>query len=357
MNETQMKKYLAATYAAQRKPSNNNCRCPRCGKPHGHGYNTGWSMSRHEHVYVCPSCYTEELVLKEPIPLDLWWVFRTLTSGGELPERYDPATRETPSMTAIELMFSDEDPDVIWATFENWFDVQAKFGITAKHFPRFEYINLYAFYNVFSGELTMYYTVVSDGEDDICFDYIPTLVEKLRIVANMEAECLDKNGCTMAALVQRHKTEDQPSVPGPFLLMECFERDIQTPICFASFEDAFRGMIGALAENLECEDETLIIKALLEEYPDCSFIPADMLPSAESEEESNSESCEETEDPEREDYEEDDEDELGYYFNDDFGVGVDGKSAWSNVHGNNTDWVICDAASIQMAEMSTEVDA
>lgn len=198
----QKNEYLCAILSQQQKPRKQLFRCPQCGKdvtPEDQ-----FKPSLYFPVMICHHCKLQEELLGNPIPLRHWWMFRVLDENGDLPERYGTGC----TMIARELYLSDEDPNVVEATFECWFDTESKFDIQTKHFPRFEFINLYADYHVFTGELTMHYTVVSDLPD-VGYAYIPTPAEKLRIIANMEAACIKENGETMAAMVLRMQREER----------------------------------------------------------------------------------------------------------------------------------------------------
>lgn len=198
----QKNEYLCAIFAQQKKNRKSIFRCPRCGKDVTPEQQL--EPSNHCPVMICHQCKTEEEVLSDPLPLRHWWVFRVLDENGDLPERYGTGS----TMIARELYLSDEDPNVVEATFECWFDTESKFNIQTKHFPRFEFINLYATYHVFTGELSMHYSVVSDLPD-VSYVYVPTPIEKLRVIANMEAACLKDNSETMAAMVLRMQKEEQ----------------------------------------------------------------------------------------------------------------------------------------------------
>lgn len=198
----QKNEYLCAILAQQKKNRKSIFRCPRCGKDVTPEQQL--EPSNHCTVMICHQCKIEEEVLGGPFPLRHWWVFRVLDENGDLPERYGTGS----TMTARELYLSDEDPNVVEATFECWIDTESKFDIQTTHFPGFGFINLYAAYHVFTGELTMHYTVVSDLPD-VSYVYIPTPIEKLRVIANMEAACLKENSETMAAMVLRMQKEEQ----------------------------------------------------------------------------------------------------------------------------------------------------
>lgn len=191
MTEQKKKEYIALIKQAQlaENPMKLIHRCPRCG---GHMAENVLhnALSRHEDVYICDNCGTEETVRDWkhlPLHIDEWFVFSCMEKGGELPA--------TPDLYAIEPIIEDGCLEV---TFECWFNQEAKFGCDLSDDDT--WLNLYASYNPDKDALVVSY-VVSDNVNNFHYLYVPTPKERATVIEAMTRCCNLQKYESIAAMV------------------------------------------------------------------------------------------------------------------------------------------------------------
>ena len=110
-----------------------------------------------------------------------------------------------------ELQIDDDNPSVINAYLETWFDVDEKFG-TKTADDDDTWVNLYAKYNSATNDLCME-IIVDRADGSVSQDYVPTDEEKQMVVRMME-ECSQQNyGCSLAEFCKDF-FENEPTLGG-----------------------------------------------------------------------------------------------------------------------------------------------
>lgn len=106
-----------------------------------------------------------------------------------------------------DLQLDDDNPSVINAYLETWFDVDRNFGThTADRDD--EWLNLYANFNATDGALKMTCCVSNDDESH-SFDYEPSAAESALIKAMITEKIREEYGQTPQKFCTEHGREEQ----------------------------------------------------------------------------------------------------------------------------------------------------
>jgi hypothetical protein len=90
----------------------------------------------------------------------------------------------------------------IFVYIETWFDIDEKFGTHTKEHDDW-WINLYARYNPFKGELVMPYTIVKPDKEE-SYEYYPNEEDKALVIAMIEEAVWECEGCSPRDYITRN---------------------------------------------------------------------------------------------------------------------------------------------------------
>lgn len=205
--ETRTRNYLKALAIIQQNPipgipaSN----CPRCGAAKMRPNCIENSLSKYEPIYICTDCGIDETLRSlsgRPLPLCEW------DAAKQADPHHDWTVQE---IDVQDVQIADVEGHDNGTTIEAyvgiWFDAEEKFDLSFESDD--DAINLYAYYDLATGTLTMQYILcLGNGNDVGPIPYIPTDRESALITALMEVACQKECKCSMRELVEAVQKEE-----------------------------------------------------------------------------------------------------------------------------------------------------